>query len=368
MKKNFFLVIAILGIACAALVSCDSGNTTSTEVIYEGLDTSNVMAPFMVTSEDPNFILVKQGDNLWNLSLAKWGEPQWRRFFENNSFLSEPGRVRNKNGETIVFIYPGEKLDFSGINEIPVSTRLKETVVTIMEKDKAEILGLPWWGWVIPVIVLWAIIKGLLDDERACRNKNKNKNTADPATQGPPVYQNGLNDTNVRNHYENRAAQEGINLSVRNIRKGKLYSEEAILTEYRDHDRPAIYNGQVGYEAEVVLPNGEVELRRTLQDCGNDLRRGANIPNVRFIADANQPEVLNRQSLDPNLKKKIQTETKNPDKTEKVAEEKASAGELMLQIIDKLQESGADGVEIHIGSTNFKATKLNKNSESVNGH
>ena len=110
---------------------------------------------------------------------------------------------------------------------------------------------------------------------------------------GPPVYQNGLADETVRMHFENEMAREGVNLPILAIYKGRLFSNgQTIPVAFKDFDRDARLNGISGYEAQVQLENGEVELRHTLQVCGNDLRRGENIPNVRFVRDSQQPAIL----------------------------------------------------------------------------
>ena len=365
MKKNFMMVIAILGIACATLVSCDSGDkTVSEEVIYEGLDTSRVIAPFVVTSEDPNFILVKQGDNLWNLSLATWGEPQWRRFFDNNPFLYEQNRIKTgENGRIIVLIYPGEVLDFTGIDAEPATTRLEKTVVTITEKDEDTVL--PWWIWpllgLIGITIILLLIKRIID-------RGSEKKPVNPVDAGPKIWPNGVTPETARTRFEEMARSNGArNFRIENIRRGVLNGKGVV--HFADGtSRKMPLTNQPAYQGDIVEQVEGASIRTTevfLEGCGNDVYRGNRYSGYRFsfTEDAVQPAELNPQPVTEqsviDLRKDAQP-AKEQEKTEK--NEKATPGEQLDRMIEKvlpqLIRSGAEGFEANVGGSYLKIAKI----------
>ncbi len=385
MKKNFMMVIAILGIACATLVSCDSGDkTVSEEVIYEGLDTSRVIAPFVVTSEDPNFILVKQGDNLWNLSLATWGEPQWRRFFDNNPFLYEQNRIKTgENGRIIVLIYPGEVLDFTGIDAEPATTRLEKTVVTITEKDEDTVL--PWWIWpllgLIGITIILLLIKRIID-------RGSEKKPVNPVDAGPKIWPNGVTPETARTRFEEIARANGYtNYTVSNIRRGVLNGKGYV--EYADGTtRKAEFKNQPAYQGDIQYQeDGKTVTEQVvfLEGCANDVKRGTRYSGFRFTftEDTVQPAELNpqpvteqsvidlrKQTTDQPVTKETQP-AKEQEKTEKKEEKEnektaaAAALEITNAVIAKLEENGGtiEDFETNVGgktSVKFKKITIEK--------
>lgn len=378
MKKLFFaLAIVTLSVACAEPVFGNVENNAEIATATVG----NVFfspKPWFRTVGEYSFqtVQVQKGDNLCDLA-EKYYDGNEQNFYlliNDNPWFADERRIRFKaDGITISELLPGQEINvrFPVEQAIDSPKPAKKESVPVIAPEPLRTYwldSLPVWAWILILFAAALLFRYLWNKSVDRRAKRKAALAADPVTQGPPMYKNGLNDTNVRSHFENRLAQEGAYLTVRNIRKGKLYSDDAeIPTEYADHDRPAIYNGQVGYEAEVELPSGMIELRHTLLGCGNDLRRGANIPNVRFVPDAEQPAALSPQPAttgQPTAAATPQSEQKIQEKIEE-KENKASAGEVLQTVILELQHVSAEEIKITVGSVTFEARNLNRNTTSI---
>lgn len=376
------MVIALLGFACTTLVSCDSGNTTKTEVVYDGPDTTYINDGLLFFLQNtPDSIVVKSGDNLWDLSMVKWGNNEWYRFMSLNPFLNNPGRVKYEGGKIIVLIYPGEKLDFSGINNVPVPTRLKETVVTVTEKDKGEILGLVWWKWLIFLFLAYVLTKALLDDARAYGNKNKKPE--DPVNAGPRIWPNGVTPENSQARFEEIARSRGYsNYRIENKRRGVLNGKGRV---YFADGTSKIFTlkNQSAYYGEIVKEDGTRESVHYLEGCANDVRRGTRYKGFTFTPDTEQPAAmtqqpvidLRKQTTDQPVTKETQPEAKIQEKIENKKEEKeseksaaAAALENVKALIAEIKENGGEieDFETNVGGKTlikFKKLTINKKEE-----
>lgn len=131
-------------------VSCQKQNqTTTVEKVVKTTSKEMSQDGFL-------FKKVVRGDTIWGYSEQVYGTGiEWRQIVSENPFLGEPGRIYYNDNlkKWIVIIYPGEIIRIGGSVITPTFVS-EETFTTTT--TATEIIGIPWWGWLL--IVLGGII------------------------------------------------------------------------------------------------------------------------------------------------------------------------------------------------------------------
>lgn len=284
--KNFSLLALILGIS--ALSQCGA-NVSAQPVVY-GESASNVQ--FV----QPKNHYVSSGDNTWDLSKKIfYNGYRWRDIAEMNPWL-ENGKLRQKWYDTATKmwyceLFPGEviSLGYHEVNpDVVVKSQIERSVLVQPEDNNTDF---PWW--IFWVLVITAIVYLLW---------RKRKAEANPETSGAPQVEGGVNDDGAVNRAQNIVARNaGANLrflTVTNIERGRLYGKARTFYADKPNGQTKRFNGEIGYRGQVHRgDNDQTETVYFLQACGNDVRQGAYMEGLRFVADEKQPEVFVEHNL-----------------------------------------------------------------------
>ncbi len=132
--------------------------------------TTTTVTTEKVTYSNQGFYVEQQtvvsGNTVWGISDKVYGTgTQWRDILALNPFLNSPDRLYYNSDRKmwIVRIYPGEVLNIGGQKVYPscsYESSKTETTTEPIVSSSANII--PWWGWLIIVVVGIALILLLL--------------------------------------------------------------------------------------------------------------------------------------------------------------------------------------------------------------
>lgn len=147
----------------------------------------------------------------------------------------------------------------------------------------------------------------------------KKSSKENPVTAGPPQIEGGVKDDQIRSVIQSRYP----NCTILSIEKGRLYGKGVPYYNFSRVSLKSVannvfgksFNGEVGYQAEIINPSGQKMLVQTLAGCGNEIKMNGNfMTGLTFIKDGEQPEVL----------------IKEPTKSEETKTEKTNQNEVLV--------------------------------------
>lgn len=358
-----------VAIAMVINLSLIFGQNQQQPVLY-GQPTSNLK---FVKSEDH---VVASGDNTWDISNQIFYDGyHWRDIASMNPFL-ENGKSRQKwydSTEKIWYceLFPGEKILLGYHETQPEIARTSIDSVSF-SKNEAKNGGtedFSWLWWLlIPLVffILWFLYQG-----RKWQN-------SDPIESGPPFVPGGINDGNASAIIGSRARAIVIS-----IKKGKLYGKGKAFYNFTALSFNNMlndifgkrFNGEVGYEARVRMPDGTEKVVYCLQGCGNDVREGNFATGLTFVPDSEQPNVITTQNNESE--KQEAGRIKEQNSTKEVSHDKGddfiwqkSVMEQIAKAIDKdkkvfIEITGSSGQKFKFDSLNEPERKTSQKSSST---
>lgn len=144
-------------------------------------------------------------------------------------------------------------------------------------------LGVPWWGWLIIALLIYAFIRIVRDAMKADRARNaaQAERERNPATAGPAMYPSGITNENAHSIMMDNAHRQFPmqNIRIGLIERGTLDSHGvAKEVGYADHPRQMVLSNTPGIRATVFVDNSEQPTYvYSILQCGNDIRMGAGI-------------------------------------------------------------------------------------------
>lgn len=234
---------------------------------------------------------VQPGDNLWELSGIKLDDPQkWHEVWVKNPHLKGPERIFERNGKTIVLLYPGEELvglDALSIVPVPLSLSILQPpappVITSHAPAPAvarESFFEMMWPWVLLAALIMTAILWFYTRRRG---QNLPASQAGPAVVpggvshlDPPAVEGRFNQIAERYQIVVGSPDRDNYAIARPERVGEIergFLSGCGLVEYaggRVEER--VMNRETAYRANFRMPDASVQTLHFLQECGNDVR------------------------------------------------------------------------------------------------
>jgi hypothetical protein len=313
----------------------------------------------------PTSYEVQPGDNAWNLSGQRLGDPTlWKQIVKDNPILQEKGRVYTRNGITYVLLHPGERLqglERLGITQVPAAPPAP-TADTAPAPSQS--IHVPPWAWILGVVIVGGIAYFLF----------RRSLHADPTRRNPQVP-GGVTAETARERLVNRGVRE--HFTILELTPGRA-SGLVTVSYAGGRTWPRILDNEPAFRARVRFQDGHEEERFMLQRCGNDLRAGASyafgpdfgfVPNpVEEAAPAPPPEPVAAAAPEPVAEPvpespapvREQEEDTMPDGMVRFSFKRAAADQ--PQHLVRLQGVDADEVffEINGRTTTLRYTEVDK--------
>jgi hypothetical protein len=232
----------------------------------------------------------------------------------------------------------------------PVGTDSMVTIVPIVSNsDESGITGglMNWSVWPLLAGILWALlwlVLGLgalwilwrLFSSIPWKNLC---NSPDPVTSGSPMVPGGVSPSSAYTHMQTVAQRQyGVLGPIRNIRRGRFYGSGDVFYMGKSTGKKRTMNGQFGYSGEITDSEGRTNTVYFLEGCGNDVRQGNYVTNLRFVPEGTQPEIPTPPA--PVTRETSTFETKEVTMELTKNECKCDVQLRMLQIAEKLAENG----------------------------
>ena len=233
-------------------------------------------------------LVVRQGDNLWDLSQREYGSPlMWWNFLNNNSNLHP--YIDSMDGQWYCLIRTGDTLhtgDYYDAGNHPRSNKIDfvQPKESIGNPDRIAL-------WLILSLIAIVVLVYII-----LRIKRENK--ANPVTAGPAMIVSGVNDNSINSIVAGRHP----GARIKRIQKGRLYGKGIPYYNFRkislsrliNNAFGKIFNGETGYQAVIVTPDGREMIVQTLAGCGNEIKmNGQFMTGLTFVPDEAQSDVLN---------------------------------------------------------------------------
>ena len=216
-------------------------------------------------------LVVRQGDNLWDLSEKEYGSPlMWWTFLNNNSNLQP--FINSADGQWYCVIKTGDTLH-TGIYD--PSSYIPEEFTESTEKSLGNpdlVATLVFLALILLVILVYVVL-------RIGRERNAN-----PVTAGKPQVPGGVTNEGTYGRLREivQARYPGARMEIRNIRRSNLSGRFRVFYASAPHPRlwkflhgnepySKVINvvNTPGYVGEVTVNGRELTIS-FLQACGND--------------------------------------------------------------------------------------------------
>jgi len=190
-----------------------------------------------------------------------------------------------------------------------------------------------WWlALMLLAVILFAAIFKFFEYGKKSSNEN-------PVTAGPPQIEGGVKDDQIRSVVQSRYP----NCTILSIEKGRLYGKGVPYYNFSPLSMKALmnnvfgknFNGEVGYQVEVLNPSGQKMLVQTLAGCGNEIRmNGKFLTGVTFVKDGEQPTILNHPAKETveEVDQKIASKVSEELKTEKTKTDEVLVDTELLKV------------------------------------
>jgi hypothetical protein len=241
----------------------------------------------------------------------------------------------------------------------------KEEVVIVQPVVRPEydgtVFGIPWWGWLIILIVLVALFlvakQDLIKYNDRCRAEAERR--SNPATAGPAMYPGGVTVENAHNIMMQNAHRRFPmrNVRIARIERGALDSH-GVTKEvgYGDHPRQMVLNNTPGIRATVFVDDAtEPMYVYSILQCGNDVRSGSGIADDGSITFTPTPDAQ------PIYTAPAQEQAQQPTTSENVAvdvnQRMKEAIAQLPAMVDKVV-AGKVGLNVTLDITSEGTSKL----------
>lgn len=174
--------------------------------------------------------------------------------------------------------------------------------ITSPEQNSPQTSSESWWMISPFWLQFWGVVLGLLaflllikywSSIRAYSARQRRRRLTDN-----PVVPGGVGANGARAHMNTLAQQYFPGLNVANIVRGRLTAKNALVS-FADKltGKTRSFENEPGYRGTLRRGNGVEEYIYFLEVCGNRARRGDYFSgDIQFIADVEQPTVLQQQS------------------------------------------------------------------------
>lgn len=229
------------------------------------------------------------GGTLYSFAQKHFGDGErWLEFLYLNPSLTDPGRSQlNSRGKKFTMLFVGEVIKVPYARSYPIDDGVTYRKPVVQPDPKSLWVENNWilsyWWW-IPVVfgsiifLMWLIWK--------------QNNPINPVTAGEPQVPGGVNDSQAQVRAQQLATERfgSNNIQVRNIRRGRLNGDAKVYYANKPNGKLFRLKDQIGYAGEIVV-DGISKTVYFLQGCGNDVRRGDYMVNLKFTADAEIPVI-----------------------------------------------------------------------------
>jgi len=224
------------------------------------------------------------GGTLYSFAQKHFGNGErWPELLYLNPSLNDLGRTQvNNRGKKFTMLFVGEVIKIPYARSYPVDDGAVNPSPDVKPDSELWVWLKSNWGW---VLCGFFIVAGIIGALVQLLFKRK-----DPITSGSPQVPGGVNDSQAQARVQRLAVERfgSNNILVKNIRRGRLNGDAKVYYANKPNGKLFRLKDQIGYAGEIIV-DGKEKTVYFLQGCGNDVRRGDYMVNLKFTADAEIP-------------------------------------------------------------------------------